>query len=201
MSSDALPTPSDLIITDPAEVERERLAAEAAAREALRAEERHAGWLVRVLAWVHKGFPRGVPVNKTPALAYVLRRRLDDNDIAVVLSMLRAQCVGEPVNQAQVEGTLTAVMEQEPDEQDVVRVYEALLDAGFPVETFDTDDSVAAQIQRIDCRLAALEEEKTRLLGWREKLVAREDAGDLSGAESAVPAGDGQDSRSGPSEK
>lgn len=172
-STPAIPTPEEeptLASMTRSERRRARHKAEAAAREALQENHQHLGWVSRGLAWVHRGFPRGVPVNKTPAMAYVLRRRLDDHDVAVILDMLRRVQGEKPINQAQVEGVIKAVTEQIPDKEDVLRIYSALVDTGFDVDTFDADNSRTAQLARIELRLAELKEEKKRLKEWRAQL-------------------------------
>ena len=84
----------------------------------------------RVVAFVHAGYPEGVPETDCFPLLALLRRRISDDEVAAVATRLAAR--GEMTMDATDIGVaITRITDELPSPADLDRVREAV---GWPVD-------------------------------------------------------------------
>jgi hypothetical protein len=92
--------------------------------------------LNRVVAWLREGYPTGVPAQDYVALLALLRRRLTDDEVALIAAEL-AQEGMLPADSTDIAVSITKVTDEVPSDSDVDRVKDHLAFRGFP----GTDES------------------------------------------------------------
>ena len=90
------------------------------------------GLVGRVLGFLRAGYPDGVPANDYVPLVALLRRRLSDDEVRAVARELTASGV-LPVNVVDIEVAITKAIAGLPSAEEVERVKERLVAAGWPV--------------------------------------------------------------------
>jgi Protein of unknown function (DUF3349) len=90
--------------------------------------------VARMVAFVRAGYPQGVPeTNYVPLLA-LLRRRLSDDEVAVVARELAAR--GDlNIDVANIGVAITRITDELPSADDLDRVQRRLGAIGWPVDT------------------------------------------------------------------
>ncbi|MBX4167094.1 DUF3349 domain-containing protein [Rhodococcus pyridinivorans] len=96
-----------------------------------------ARWNPRVvLDWLRAGYPEGIPAKDHFALLAVLERRLTDEELLEAIETAAATASEHPERQVDhdtLRKIVAGVIHEEPDPQDVERVREQLVAAGWPV--------------------------------------------------------------------
>ncbi|SUE13444.1 Protein of uncharacterised function (DUF3349) [Rhodococcus gordoniae] len=89
-----------------------------------------------VLDWLRAGYPEGIPAKDHFALLAVLKRRLTDEELLEAIETAAATASEHPerkVDHDTLRKIVAGVIHEEPDPQDVERVRELLVAAGWPV--------------------------------------------------------------------
>ncbi|OWY82626.1 hypothetical protein B9C99_07430 [Rhodococcus sp. BUPNP1] len=89
-----------------------------------------------VLDWLRAGYPEGIPAKDHFALLAVLKRRLTDEELLEAIETAAATASEHPERQVDhdtLRKIVAGVIHEEPDPQDVERVREQLVAAGWPV--------------------------------------------------------------------
>ncbi|MGE2832811.1 DUF3349 domain-containing protein [Mycobacterium sp. SMC-4] len=99
-------------------------------------------FLARVAAWIVAGYPEGVPgPDRVPLLA-LLRRRLTDDEIGIVVADLSRRARGTDVDATDIGSVIRSVTADQPTAEDIERVRERLAVQGWPLdEPHDTEDT------------------------------------------------------------
>jgi Protein of unknown function (DUF3349) len=82
--------------------------------------------LESIVAWVRKGYPEGVPRQDYIPLLALLKRRMNDDELAQVAGELAA---GD--NSATIAAAIEDLTHEEPSAADVERVRERLRETGW----------------------------------------------------------------------
>jgi hypothetical protein len=93
--------------------------------------------LNRVVAWLREGYPAGVPAQDYVALLALLRRRLTDEEVALIAAELADE--GMLPDTADIAVSITKVTDEVPSEADIERVKDHLAFRGFPTSGQDSD--------------------------------------------------------------
>lgn len=101
----------------------------------------HESILKIVLDWLRKGYPEGIPPKDRFPLIAILRHRLTDAELDHVVSELIH--TGQlPADREQISAAITTVVDQPPNDDDIMAVTTRLREAGWPLAP---DSSPAAQ--------------------------------------------------------
>lgn len=93
------------------------------------------GLMDNVLAWLHEGYPDGVPPKDYfPLLALLKRSLTEDEVISAAQSILRSTDA-DTVTEAQIRGAVQAVIEKEPNPEEIHQVASRLASVGWPLAT------------------------------------------------------------------
>lgn len=93
------------------------------------------GLMDNVLAWLHEGYPDGVPPKDYfPLLALLKRSLTEDEVISAAQSILRSTDA-DTVTEAQIRGAVHAVIEKEPNPEEIHQVASRLASVGWPLAT------------------------------------------------------------------
>ena len=91
----------------------------------------------RVLNWLRRGYPSGIPSHDTFALFYVLERELTEQDLTELTELIIAE--GEtttlrptPITREQIGSLISRVHSQPPEEADITRIQEKHRTENFP---------------------------------------------------------------------
>ena len=96
--------------------------------------------LTRVLDWLRRGYPEGVPAADYIPLVALLRRRLSDDEVRTITRALIADGrtgsdgTRHPVSAVDAQVLITKVTDELPRQADVARVRDRLADQGWPLE-------------------------------------------------------------------
>ena len=80
------------------------------------------GLLARVVAWLKKGYPTGVPQQDYVPIIAILRRRLTDNEVSQVAELL-SDDETMPLDRAAIGAAIVKVKDEMPTEADFARVH------------------------------------------------------------------------------
>ncbi|MEU5843877.1 DUF3349 domain-containing protein [Rhodococcus sp. NPDC047139] len=89
-----------------------------------------------VLDWLRAGYPEGIPAKDHFALLAVLKRRLTDEELFEAIETAAATASEHPerkVDHDLLRRIVAGVIHEDPDPQDVERVRDHLVAAGWPV--------------------------------------------------------------------
>lgn len=96
-----------------------------------------ARWSPRaVLDWLRAGYPDGIPAKDHFALLAVLKRRLTDEEILEAIDTAAATAADHPerhVDHDTLRKIVAGLIHEEPSPEDIARVREQLVAAGWPV--------------------------------------------------------------------
>ncbi|MFY9190864.1 MAG: DUF3349 domain-containing protein [Lawsonella sp.] len=100
----------------------------------------------RILSWLDRGYPAGVPPQDRFAVGALLRNRLSDAELAnIVRRMAESHRVDEwfshkPVTEEDIARYIRKVTDGTPTDDDVQRVSARLAAAGWPLLGLDAQD-------------------------------------------------------------
>lgn len=90
-------------------------------------------FLAKVVDWLRAGYPDGLPEHDYIPLLALLARRLSDGEVNVVtMELIRA---GVVTSESALSAAITSVTSQPAREEDIQRISDRLVAAGWPVET------------------------------------------------------------------
>ncbi|MET4430935.1 MULTISPECIES: DUF3349 domain-containing protein [unclassified Mycolicibacterium] len=93
------------------------------------------GLMDNVLAWLHEGYPEGVPQKDYfPLLALLKRSLTEDEVISAAQSILRSTDA-DTVTEAEIRTAVHAVIEKEPNPEEIHQVASRLASVGWPLAT------------------------------------------------------------------
>lgn len=95
-------------------------------------DEQRTGFLQKIVGWLRAGYPEGVPDGDYVALFGVLRRRLTDEDIEVIVDELTADRP-DTISRQEIHDLIWEHAMQEPKKKDVARVSARLAAGGWPL--------------------------------------------------------------------
>jgi hypothetical protein len=82
-------------------------------------------FLDAIVGWLREGYPQGVPAQDYVPLVALLRRRLTDDEVAVIVQEL-AVAGQVPVDSVDIGASITKVTDALPSEDDINRVRQHL---------------------------------------------------------------------------
>ena len=96
--------------------------------------EQHQTFLDNVLGWLHKGYPEGVPPKDYYPLLALLKRSLSEDEVVqAAQTILRETDFDTPVTADQIRQAISAVIEKEPNPEEVNQVASRLASVGWPL--------------------------------------------------------------------
>ena len=96
--------------------------------------EQHQTFLENVLGWLHKGYPEGVPPKDYYPLLALLKRSLSEDEVVqAAQTILRETDFDTPVTADQIRQAISAVIEKEPNPEEVNQVASRLASVGWPL--------------------------------------------------------------------
>lgn len=96
--------------------------------------EQHQTFLDNVLGWLHKGYPEGVPPKDYYPLLALLKRSLSEDEVVqAAQTILRETDFDTPVTADQIRQAISAVIEKEPNPDEVNQVASRLASVGWPL--------------------------------------------------------------------
>jgi len=96
--------------------------------------EQHPTFLENVLDWLHKGYPEGVPPKDYYPLLALLKRSLSEDEVVqAAQTILRETDFDTPVTADQIRHAIRAVIEKEPNPEEMNQVAARLASVGWPL--------------------------------------------------------------------
>ena len=96
--------------------------------------EQHQTFLENVLDWLHKGYPEGVPPKDYYPLLALLKRSLSEDEVVqAAQTILRETDFDTPVTADQIRHAIRAVIEKEPNPEEMNQVAARLASVGWPL--------------------------------------------------------------------
>ncbi|GAB1814376.1 DUF3349 domain-containing protein [Mycobacterium sp. MUNTM1] len=90
------------------------------------------GVLAKIVSFLRAGYPQGVPATDTFALLALLRRRLSDDEVIQVATVLIEH--GDlPIQATDIRVMITKITDQMPSPVEVERVRKYLGERGWPI--------------------------------------------------------------------
>lgn len=87
-----------------------------------------------VLGWLRQGYPEGVPPKDYFPLLALLKRSLDEEQVTrAILTVFKEHGTDEPVTEEQIRGAIHAVIETEPNPEEINQVASRLASVGWPL--------------------------------------------------------------------
>lgn len=88
----------------------------------------------RVLAWLHQGYPEGIPQQDYFPLLAVLARSLSEDDVVKIAQMVLRGNDSQGATAPEIRAAIHVINETEPTPQETRRVTARLAAAGWPLE-------------------------------------------------------------------
>ena len=93
-------------------------------------------FLESVLAWLHKGYPEGVPPKDYYPLLALLKRSLSDDEVVkAAQSILRQADFDTPVTDDQIRDAVRDIIDKDPNPEELNQVAGRLAAVGWPLES------------------------------------------------------------------
>ena len=90
--------------------------------------------LDNVLAWLHEGYPEGVPPKDYFPLLALLKRSLSEEEVVqAAQSILKKSADSETVTEDEIRNAVKAVIEKEPNPEEIHQVASRLASVGWPL--------------------------------------------------------------------
>ncbi|GAA2064288.1 DUF3349 domain-containing protein [Williamsia deligens] len=87
-----------------------------------------------VLDWLRKGYPEGVPPKDYFPLLALLKRTLDEEQVTrAILTVFKEHGTDNPVTEDQIRTAIHAVIETEPNPEEINQVASRLASVGWPL--------------------------------------------------------------------
>ncbi len=97
--------------------------------------EHQEGFIDNVVGWLHDGYPAGVPPKDYfPLLALLMRSLTEEEVVKAARTIVRHADVDTPVSESQIRDAIQAVIEKEPNPEEIRQVAARLASVGWPLE-------------------------------------------------------------------
>jgi hypothetical protein len=91
--------------------------------------------LDNVLGWLHKGYPEGVPPRDYFALLALLKRSLTEEEVIRAAQVILKKSDSDTVTEDEIRTAVQAVIDKEPNPEEVHQVAARLASVGWPLAT------------------------------------------------------------------
>jgi anthranilate phosphoribosyltransferase len=89
--------------------------------------------LDNVLGWLHQGYPEGVPPRDYFALLALLKRSLTEEEVVKAAQSILKSTDSDEVTEAAIRTAVAAVIEKEPNPEEIHQVASRLASVGWPL--------------------------------------------------------------------
>jgi uncharacterized protein (DUF2267 family) len=89
--------------------------------------------LDNVLGWLHQGYPEGVPPKDYFALLALLKRSLTEEEVVKAAQSILKSTDSDEVTEAAIRTAVAAVIEKEPNPEEIHQVASRLASVGWPL--------------------------------------------------------------------
>jgi uncharacterized protein (DUF2267 family) len=89
--------------------------------------------LDNVLGWLHRGYPEGVPPKDYFALLALLKRSLTEEEVVKAAQSILKSTDSDEVTEAAIRTAVAAVIEKEPNPEEIHQVASRLASVGWPL--------------------------------------------------------------------
>lgn len=103
-------------------------------------------FLASILDWLRKGYPQGVPQQDYIALLALMRHRMTEVELSIVVDRL-IESGDLPVTRDEIAAMVAEVSQQEPTQEDLNRVAAKLAAGGWPLAGTTEERSVRDERQ------------------------------------------------------
>jgi hypothetical protein len=86
-----------------------------------------------VLAWLHDGYPEGVPPKDYFALLALLKRSLTEDQVVKAAQTVLKGTDSDSVTDREIRGAIQQVTEKEPNPEEIHQVASRLASVGWPL--------------------------------------------------------------------
>jgi len=93
--------------------------------------------LDNVLGWLHKGYPQGVPPKDYFALLALLKRSLTEEEVVRAAQSILRGSDSDTVTEDEIRTAVQAVIEKEPNPEEIHQVASRLASVGWPLASPD----------------------------------------------------------------
>jgi hypothetical protein len=91
--------------------------------------------LENVLNWLHQGYPEGVPQTDYFALLALLKRSLTEEEVIAAAQSILKKTHSDTVTEDEIRTAVQAVIEKEPNPEEIHQVAARLASVGWPLAT------------------------------------------------------------------
>ncbi|MGK2881056.1 MAG: DUF3349 domain-containing protein [Mycobacterium sp.] len=92
-------------------------------------------FLNNVLRWLHEGYPEGVPPKDYFPLLALLKRSLNEGEVVKAAQQILKSTDSDTVTEDQIRTAVAAVIEKEPNPEEIHQVASRLASVGWPLAT------------------------------------------------------------------
>ncbi|MGO4442028.1 DUF3349 domain-containing protein [Mycobacterium sp. 2YAF39] len=89
--------------------------------------------LDNVLAWLHQGYPEGVPPKDYFALLALLKRSLSEEEVVRAAQTVLKGIDSDTVSEQEIRAAIHAITEAEPNPEEIHQVASRLASVGWPL--------------------------------------------------------------------
>jgi len=89
--------------------------------------------LDNVLAWLHKGYPEGVPPKDYFALLALLKRSLSEEEVVRAAQTVLKSSESDTVSEQEIRAAIHAITAEEPNPEEIHQVAARLASVGWPL--------------------------------------------------------------------
>ena len=86
-----------------------------------------------VLAWLHEGYPEGVPKKDYFALLALLKRTLSEEEVVNAAQTVLKGTDSDTVSEQEIRAAIHTITDQEPNPEEVHQVAARLASVGWPL--------------------------------------------------------------------
>jgi 20S proteasome alpha/beta subunit len=91
--------------------------------------------LDNVLAWLHQGYPEGVPPTDYFALLALLKRSLTEEEVIKAAQSILKKSHSDTVTEDEIGTAVQSVIDKEPNPEEIHQVAARLASVGWPLAT------------------------------------------------------------------
>jgi len=91
------------------------------------------GVLDNVLAWLHDGYPEGVPAKDYFPLLALLKRSLTEDEVVKAAQSILRESNSDSVTEDEIRKAVQSVIEKEPNPEEIHQVASRLASVGWPL--------------------------------------------------------------------